>query len=337
MHDQDITESKSMNSAQPARLDAVEALATVWKKRKFIAMVTGAVTVVSIAVSLLLPPYYRSTATILPETQTSKLASLGGLTDLAALAGVNVGGEGSLVKLYPVIVKSESVLRDVIYDRYKTTEFPDSVDLIRYWKIKEPTPEGAYEDALLALRENLEVSMDARTSVLTVSILTREPKLSADIVNNVVDRLDAFILTKRATSASEQRKFIEGRLAEVRQDLTKSEDALKEFRERNAQARSPQLMLEQGRLERDLQINTTLFVELKKQYELAKIEEVKNTPVVNVMDLARPTIDKERPKRRIIVTLAFILTFVCVVVYVVADKYYRGDVTQWIQRLRAHV
>lgn len=321
---------------QPSRprIDPIEALAVLWKRRKFIAIFVGSVTGLSIVVSLLVPPYYKSTATILPETQSGKLATLGGLSDLAALAGVNVGGEGSLVKLYPTIVKSEAVLKDVIYTMYKTTEFPDSVNLIQYWELKDKKPGGAYDAALKVLREELDVSMDLKTSVLTILYATKEPKLSADIVNNVVDGLDKFILTKRTTSASEQRKFIEGRLAEVKQDLTKSENALKDFREQNAQVRSPQLLLEQGRLERDLQINTALFVELKKQYEIAKIEEVKNMPVINVLDMARPAVIKDSPKRSRIVLVAFLFSLAGVIVYVLGYEYYHTDMVHWMKKLR---
>ncbi len=331
------TSGTSEGQADPAvfpHIDPFEAFGVIWKRRKLIAIVTGAVTALSVAVSLILPAYYRSSATILPETQSGKLSSLGGLTDLAALAGVNVGTEGSLVKLYPTIVKGEAVLRDVIYKKYRTQEYSDSVNLIRYWDIKEDKPGGAYDAALRKLRELLDVSMDIKTNVLTISLETKEPQLSADIINSVVDELDKFILTKRMTSASEQRKFIEGRLSEVREDLGHSEDALRNFRERNVQVRSPQLLLEQGRLEREVQINTTIFVELKKQYELAKIEEVKNTPVVNVMDVARAAAKKDWPKRTVIVLTTFLATLFAMVVYVVGERFFGREVREWVLRLR---
>lgn len=240
-----------------------------------------------------------------------------------------------MIKLYPTIIESESVLKGVIYARYWTQEYPDSVNLIQYWNIKEKKPGGAYEDALKVLRDELDVSMDIKTNILTMFIETKEPRLSADLLNNVVEQLDRFVLTKRTTSASEQRKFIEGRLAEVKADLTRCEDALKIFRERNTQVRSPQLLLEQGRLERDLQINNALFIELKKQYEIAKIEEVRNMPVINVLDLARPAAYKSRPKRSVIVIVALLLGLAGAIMFVLGQKYYRGDIVKWIKKVRS--
>lgn len=150
---------------------------------------------------------------------------------------------------------------------------------------------------------------------------TREPQLSADIVNNITSELDKFIRTKRTTNASEQRKWIEGRLVEVKRDLEKSEGVLKEFRENNRRViDSPQLLMEQDRLNREVQINSTLYIELKKQYELAKIEEIKNIPIINVMDPARPAARRESPKRFNIVLTFFSLSFLGSLLYVIGVK-----------------
>jgi uncharacterized protein involved in exopolysaccharide biosynthesis len=264
------------------------------------------VTVAAVIISLLLPKYYRSTVVILPETNQSKLS---GLSNLATLAGVNVGGEVSLSKLYPTIVTSEAVLKNVIYQKYRTKLFADSTDLIKIWDVDDKDPQLAYEAMLKSLRDGLEVSLDNKTSVLSISLLTREPQLSADIVNTVASELDVFVRTKRTTNASEQRKWIEGRLKEVKGDLEKSENALKNFRENNRRVSdSPQLLLEQERFIREVQINSTLYTELKKQYELTKIEEIKNIPIVNIMDAGRPAAKKEKPKRSSIVLVSLFLS-----------------------------
>jgi len=67
-------------------------------------------------------------------------------------------------------------------------------------------------------------------------------------------------------------------------------------------------LLEQERFIREVQINSTLYTELKRQYELAKIEEIKNIPIVNIMDSGRPAAKKEKPKRSIIVLTSFFLS-----------------------------
>ncbi|MGA9364070.1 MAG: Wzz/FepE/Etk N-terminal domain-containing protein [Bacteroidota bacterium] len=310
------------SSTERKPIDWIELLSAVWKSRKLIASVVGLVTVLAVIYSLILPEYFRSTATLLPETEKSKLAGLGDLSELASLAGVSTG-EVSLTKLYPTIIKSESVLKIVIYAQYQTNKFKDPVNLIQFWEIKGKTPEQAYEAGLKALGNGLDVSLDLKTGVVSISMETREPQLSADIINNITSELDKFIRTKRTTNASEQRKWIEGRLVEVKRDLEKSEGVLKEFRENNRRViDSPQLLMEQDRLIREVQINSTLYIELKKQYELAKIEEIKNIPIINVMDPARPAARKERPKRFNIVITFFLISACGSLLYVIGrDRY----------------
>lgn len=37
-----------------------------------------------------------------------------------------------------------------------------------------------------------------------------------------------------------------------------------------------------------------MYVELKKQYELGKIEEIRTAPIIHGMDYVRPTVKKEQ-------------------------------------------
>ncbi|MGB2870033.1 MAG: hypothetical protein WBD36_16410, partial [Bacteroidota bacterium] len=137
-------------------------------------------------------------------------------------------------------------------------------------------------------------------------------------------------------SAGEQRKFVEGRITEVKSDLETAENRLKEFREKNRIVTgSPQLLLEQERLLRELQINATVYTELKKQYEIAKIEEIKNIPIINVMDEARPAALKDRPKRRDIVLTMLLLSFLGTCSYIlIQDRY--GERMRGIYRSVIH-
>ena len=101
-----------------------------------------------------------------------------------------------------------------------------------------------------------------------------------------------------------------GEITEVKADLENSEIALKDFRENNRRVvDSPDLLLQQGRFIREVEISSALFAELKKQYEVAKIEEIKNIPIVNVMDAGRPAAKNEKPKKAIIAVVFFLLSF----------------------------
>lgn len=330
-----IPENSSIQDPSRGQKDWLGLVLFLWSVRKLIILIVGITTVGALVVSFILPDYYRSTATLLPETEKSKLGSFGGLTDLAALAGVSIGADGELAKLYPAIVRSEGVLKDVIYGEYITKRFSRPVDLIMFYDIDEDTPEREFEVLLESLREQLEISTDSKTSVVSISLETEEASISADIINRILFELDEFMRTKRTTTASQQRKWVEARLTEVKTDLESAEDTLKTFREKNRRiVDSPLLLLEQGRLIREYEINAALYMELKKQYEIIKIEEVKNLSIVNIMDEARPAAIKSRPNRSLIVVSAFLLSLFTVTGYFLLENRYGKQLKRFTARIR---
>ena len=74
------------------------------------------------------------------------------------------------------------------------------------------------------------------------------------------------------------------RIKSVNIDLKNSEQALKAFKEQNRLTSSPSLQLEQDRLSREVQVQKDIYITLKQQLELAKIEEVQETSIVQILD-----------------------------------------------------
>ena len=319
-------------SSQPG-LDPAEVLGIIWAKRKIIVGLSFAVSLLTLGILFLFPNYYRAVSTILPETEKSKLSALGQFADIANLAGVNIPGS-EIAKLYPTIVTSETVLRNVIYKEYQTKKFPQPVNLVKFWEIDKKDRGEEFEAAYTKLRSSLDASFDIKSSLVTVTLDMTDPQLAANVLNTIVGELDKFMRTKRTTNAQEQRKWVEVRLEEVAEDLRKAEEWLKEFREKNRRVSdSPELLLEQERLSRAVQINSTLFIELKKQYELAKIEEIKNIPIINVLDVARPPTRKDRPKRATNTVLMLLLAIIGSSGYFVVRQRYGSQVSAFLRKL----
>jgi tyrosine-protein kinase Etk/Wzc len=71
----------------------------------------------------------------------------------------------------------------------------------------------------------------------------------------------------------------------------------------------PETGLEYLRKMRDLKYQETLFELLSKQFEIAKIDEAKEAPLIQVVDKALVPEQKSKPKRALIVILATLLAF----------------------------
>ena len=101
------------------------------------------------------------------------------------------------------------------------------------------------------------------------------------------------------------RQFIEARLTSTIIELETAEENLKEFREKNRSILgAPSLQLQEERLRRDVSVFIGVFTSLKQQLEAAKIEEVKESDYVIILDEPEIPLYPSRPQKRLNVILA---------------------------------
>lgn len=306
----DDQETKNEKIVEPQKLDdwfknLIEKLRPsfllLWEVRKKLMVFNGVVAVlVLVYLYLIANPYFESTVTILPE-YGSKSTTLSGLSQLASLAGVRVG-EGAPTEIYQNLISSETVLGSVIYAKYKTEKFKDSVNLVQYF-LKSDTADNSERRNFLKVYEilsknTIKSNVDRLTKILTLTVTMPESELSADVANKIAESLDLYVRTKRKSYASEQRYYLEKRTEQVKDSLSLAEEKLKSFREQNRVIiQSPALLLEQGRLMREIEILNAVYVELNKQLEIAKIDDIRETPIVNIKERAEDPVIKAGPRR----------------------------------------
>ncbi len=170
------------------------------------------------------------------------------------------------------------------------------------------------------------------TKILSVTVTMPEAQLSADVSNKLAQSLDLYIRTQRKSNATEQSFYLEKRTGQVKDSLTNAENMLKKFREQNRiTAQSPNLLLEQGRLMRNVEILQTVFVELTKQLEIAKIDKIKDAPVLNIKEYANNPVKKAGPKRLSSLITIMFFSFIFSSLYFI----FKDDVKKYFKLLRA--
>ena len=89
---------------------------------------------------------------------------------------------------------------------------------------------------------------------------------------------------------------------QAKEELALSEEDLTEFRKQHPIALdTPDLQLARGRFIRNIEENQAVYITLRQQFEIAKIEEAKENLLVNILDNAEPGVYKVKPKRKLIV------------------------------------
>jgi tyrosine-protein kinase Etk/Wzc len=88
---------------------------------------------------------------------------------------------------------------------------------------------------------------------------------------------------------------------------------------------TPDLGLQLARLTRDLKIQETIFELLKQQYEQAKLQELKDTPTIQILDRAEAPHIKSRPKRVTLSILAGFSCFILTLFFVMAIEFVQRE------------
>jgi uncharacterized protein involved in exopolysaccharide biosynthesis len=168
----------------------------------------------------------------------------------------------------------------------------------------------------------IDVSQDKVSSIYTITVNAFEPQFAADLCAALIEELDTHQRTYKTAKVKETRLFIEGRIIDVQKELEEAEEALKDFVNRNRQIQgSPALLLEQQRLSREATVLTGVFTTLKQQLEMTKIEEVKESALVQVLDPPEAPLYRDKPKRKLSVLLSLILGFGMAVVIAFVKEY----------------
>tara|TARA_B100000519_G_C14251270_1_gene442557 strand:- start:1104 stop:2183 length:1080 start_codon:yes stop_codon:yes gene_type:complete len=253
-------------------------------------------------------------------TSTSKIMSSstggGGLSQAVGLAaefGIRIPtGQSQPKWVYPEIIKSRTLARSVLNRQIITyqQESPQSLlqiilSDIDYSEIPLGKLETMGVDILLNM---IKVSEDIKTSILTLNVNASDPILAAKINQLFIEELDAHQREYNKTKTGDTRQFIEERIKETEKDLMGAEENLKIFSDRNRRIEnSPALQLERQRLTREVAVLTGVFTTLKQQLETTKIEEVKESDYVVVIDSPEVPLQRSKPNKTRMVILAGIL------------------------------
>ncbi|HXG45164.1 MAG TPA: hypothetical protein VNJ71_10450 [Gemmatimonadales bacterium] len=280
-----------------ATLSPVQTLALLLEHRRLIASLPLLLASLVGMVGLLLPRTYTSRATFVPQSEGSALSRVAGLA--AQFGFVLPAGEGEpSADFYAELLKSEGFLRLVIDTpvtvRHNGREV--SINLRDFFGRGEQDTLVRRARAIEELGKRVRVSTGIKTGVVEVGVRTRDAGLSAVIAARLLEELNRFNLQTRQSRAREERRFLEGRLAEARDSLRAAEDRLQAFLQRNREFKgSPQLGFEHDRLQRAVTERQEVVTTLAQAFERSRIDEVRNTPVITVLQAPELPV---RPDRR---------------------------------------
>ena len=242
---------------------------------------------------------YAASASFLPQGGDSRQT---GLASLAGQFGVTLPGanQAQSADFYASLLKSRDQLRLIARDTFEVAEMQGRrIPLMELLTLQPRSPIAREEEAILLLGEMIGVSVAKPQGIVELTAVTRWPSVSYAIADAMVRNVDNFNRKTRQSQASSERRFLEQRIALSRAELNAAEDKLREFYIQNKVITgSYELQLQRDRLQRDVVLQQQVFTSLSQAYEDARIREVRDTPVITVIDA--PTLPTmARPRGRL--------------------------------------
>lgn len=335
----------------------LDLLVHIARGRRLLAGTVVVFVVLAVLYGLFAPPTYRSTAWVVPESQTDRPEGLPGLGGgLAALQGlgINLGGlsAGLSTDAYPEILKGRDVRKAVVRDTFRlpgadtTGTLVDLyvgekgpvkivVETLKDWMGLSPPdsirrgryPTWQEEAAMRILAEQVTAYNSPDTGLMKISVDTGDPRLSVQVVNSFVEHLSNHVHTIRTKKARENVQFIGSRFEEAGEELSAAEQRLADFLDRNQNINTAQLRTKRDRLERQVQFKTDLYSELQAQLTQSEIDLKRSEPVITVVEEPVPPLEPTSPQRVVIVILSIFGGLIAGILLVLVRAYFREENT----------
>lgn len=342
----------------------VDLLTWVGERKRFVGGFTAAVAAASVAATLAMPNVFTARTTLLPPSNQQQSGSAAALAALGSLGGL-AGGLAAKTpdELYLSLLRSDTVQRN----------------LDKRFDLKARYNAKTYEALRGALPKFIRVSAEKKSGVISVEVDDEDPKFAAELANAHASEITGLLGRLAVTEAQQRRVFFEQQLKESKENLIKSEVALREVQEKSGMVvldkqagaiieavaalktriaereiqlkvmrtattaenpdvrrlmseiaalraelqrmesngtaasapkeggidipigRLPSAGLEYVRAYREMKFQETLLASMLRQFEVAKLDEAKDAPALQQVDVALPPDRKSKPGRAVIV------------------------------------
>ena len=297
----------------------------IWRKRKLLLIVTAIAAVVSIVVSFLLTPIYRSTAIVFPAaTSTVSFSEQRN----AKAAAMDFGEEEQAEQLVQILQSSR--IRDKIVSQF---------DLMNHYEIDTKDP-NKYFKLVKQYNSNF-LFVRTRFGSIQIDVLDVNPQKAADMANKIVDLIDTVknnMVAERTWPAFEINKRKKEQLEQERKDVLFKLDSLAELGVVSLEGRTNlfQAYVDSKSAQEKAEIKKTIDINMKHGSLFDGLEFIRNEKIMQleeflvsyeqaesdaysvfnhkfVVERAVVADKKDKPKRMIIVLLSTISAFIFMV------------------------
>jgi uncharacterized protein involved in exopolysaccharide biosynthesis len=207
---------KNQEICQEDEIDLFELFQIIWNNRFFIAKIVFGITILTAIISFILPKTYTSESVIVPVTKSS---SSSGLSAIAAMAGLPVGGDQATANV--VAVLNSNTLRERVV---KDLNLLDEILKDKKNEFKRP-----YQEAGIRLKDSIKINEDKKNGTIKIEVDWKDPDKAQKINESIIKNLRQILNEKSFTVAKMNRIFYENELNKTLESLKLAMNKLNEY------------------------------------------------------------------------------------------------------------
>lgn len=286
----------------------------------------------------------------------SSNSNLGALAAMAGVNIGSSGADAVSPQLYPDIVKSApfslSLLNVMLTDKdekrkFTVAEYLENDVKSPWWSVitgapgmiigalsgggdnKEENIETATvsetdplvistkESQLLgALNRRLNVAVDIKTSIVTISVRMQDPMVSAILADSVAKQLKEYITDYRTNKARQDLEYIEKLNAEAKQKYYEAQQKYANYLDTHQGIVLYSAQTMSDRLENEATLAFNMFNQTSQQLQMAKAKVQEETPVFATINPATVPVKPVAPRKVLIIVGFIFLAFVAACVWI---------------------
>lgn len=334
-------------------IDFGKVIKDLWSRKQLMFKVWAITFVLACIYIFPKPRYYDASEMLAPEVVD--LSSSGGLGALANNFGLNLdlgmNQDAIYPVLYPDLIQSKQFLVSLFGVKVKTLDGKVECDLHTYllkhqkdafynypkaWlneKIKEwkaPNKPASKADGQInpfilserdmmlteVLESMISCSVNKKTDVVTISVRSQDPLVSATLADSVCQRLQAAITDYRTSKARTDVVYYTKIVEEAKADYDSSVVKYSKYCDTHENVLLQSYASERDKLENEMTMRFSTYQAIQAQLQAAKAKLQERTPAFTILQCSTVPIRPAGPKRMIFVIAMLFLSTVCTTLYV---------------------
>lgn len=326
-----------------------QAIEKIYRYKDFMAKTVGTVLVLAAIFIFSLPRTYKAEIILAPES-SSGIA--GGIANLAASFGVDLGGNSSsdaiIPEMYPDLLATNDFAASLLPSRIQTTDGKYDCTYQEFIELYGPEPwwtsigkavKGLFvsdadslavvdfrhltrtqEEMLQGIAKSIECEVNRITSVVTISFEENDAEVAAIVLDSIRVRLQEFVTEYRIKKCLQDLEYYQRVTAEAKEDYYKARHAYSAVADANVAVRTEaaRLRVDDLRTEMDLRQQNYTMMNTQLMAAVAKLQE--KMPVFTVLQASAVPTRPSGPKRMIFMALMLILSVSGAAFYVIKRK-----------------